>query len=92
MLLEKISPFKEFQLTHQIIQFSLNGYNFLSVSFVIATKKKRKVRFLTCVGVDLRNPYFSHGQLCVLCSRVGNREKNLHISALQDQKSGAALL
>ena len=54
----------------------------VSLSFAI-TINKAQGQSLKCVGVDLRNPCFSHGQLYVACSRVGSKE-NLHILTKND--------
>lgn len=51
----------------------------IRLSFAMSINKAQG-QSLKVVGLDLRNPCFSHGQLYVGCSRVGNSH-NLHILA-----------
>lgn len=49
----------------------------IRLSFAMSINKAQG-QSLRVVGLDLRNPCFSHGQLYVGCSRVGKKQ-NLHI-------------
>lgn len=49
------------------------------------TINKSQGQFLTVCGIDLENPCFSHGQLCIVCSRVG-KSSALFVLALDKKE------
>nr|XP_042895116.1 ATP-dependent DNA helicase pif1-like [Parasteatoda tepidariorum] len=60
------------------IPFQFKGFQFpVRLSFAISINKSQG-QSLKVVGLDLQKPCFSHGQLYVGCSRVGD-EKNLYL-------------
>ncbi|XP_035205904.1 ATP-dependent DNA helicase PIF1-like [Stegodyphus dumicola] len=63
----------DFQFQFKRLQFPVR------LSFAMSINKAQG-QSLKVVGLDLRKPCFSHGQLYVGCSRVGNAD-NLHILA-----------
>ena len=55
------------------------------------TTNKTQGQTLKCVGLDLRQPVFTHGMLYVALSRIGDRE-NIHYLAQNELTQNVSTL
>lgn len=71
------------------------AYQFRRLQFPIKlayamTINKSQGQSMSCVGLNLEDPCFSHGQLYVACSRVGN-PNNLYVFAPENKTRNIVL-